>query len=284
MSATLTLRDLPRLPADVYHARPELGSSTLKALHKDGPEVARAMYVGEVSFDSAAMRFGTIVHSLVECGDELAGRIVVAPDSYKTADSDKFAAWLMALPPDKIGMTTREHAAAVSMAATIERAVATKPRHMKRFAELSIFWKETLDDGSELNCKCRPDILLLDEYQRHAINIDVKTCRDNGPFAVRRSILSYGYYIQQAHYEAGIRSLLGPEWSVWTEFLFVRSNPTVAKFAKIAELDAIEARGLWRGLLDEWQRRTAANDWVDVMMGDVSIGLFGGDEIEHDEE
>ncbi len=278
------IKALPYMPLAAYHARPELGATTLKALDRDGPEVARAIYSGEVRFESSSLRLGSAVHAVAESEEAARKLIRVAPSDYKTSDSIKFGEWSAQQDAGTICLTQREADEAYQMGMAVDNAIKQhKPRHLKRFAEVSLFWDETLPDGSPIACKCRPDILLVDPYQKHVVNIDIKSCRDNGPRACRSAILRYGYHIQQPHYEAGIRSFFGPEWSVWTEFLFIRSNPAVPKFVRISDLDSNAAAGHWRMLLADWSRRTQANDWCDPVISDLGLGLWQADETDETE-
>lgn len=64
--------------------------------------------------------------------------------------------------------------------------------------ESSYFW---IDEDSGVMLKARPDILHDNLY------VDLKTCDDASPYAFQKSMANYGYHIQAAMVEDGIRIL-----------------------------------------------------------------------------
>lgn len=78
-------------------------------------------------------------------------------------------------------------------------------------AESPIYWR---DEITGVPCKCRPDWLYVSSAE--ALIIDVKTTKDIKPRDFKFAIQRYGYWLQDAHYRAGVRATYGVE----STFLF----------------------------------------------------------------
>jgi hypothetical protein len=72
-------------------------------------------------------------------------------------------------------------------------------------AEMSGFWT---DSETGIQCKCRPDWLITVDEVVTGI-VDVKTCADASAEGFARSIASFGYDVQAAFYQDGLKALTG---------------------------------------------------------------------------
>lgn len=70
--------------------------------------------------------------------------------------------------------------------------------------EHSIYWTEPV---TELRCRCRPDFLVVTKNQ--AIILDIKTTGDASPWQFQRRVEDGGYWLQDAHYSAGVEAAFG---------------------------------------------------------------------------
>lgn len=72
--------------------------------------------------------------------------------------------------------------------------------------EQEVRWTDPL---TGLPLKCKPDWLL--PLDRLTLIVDLKTCADASPSEFKRSALSQQYWLQAAHYTAGVREEIGGE-------------------------------------------------------------------------
>jgi hypothetical protein len=270
-----------------YHARPELGSSTLKTLDRDGAEMAAAKASGSVESDSRDLLIGSAVHSFFE-GD-LEERFAVAPDvrGYKTSDADTFQTLAFTMEQEgKHLLTAREMATVKACSAALRAKFGTYLIGRQKWIEPSLFWNETDDAGRVVSCKCRPDVL-VDCGDKTALYLEIKTAGDNGPRAWKSACWRYGYWIQQAHYEAGIRACSNAA-TVRTIFVVVRKPaPYIVRLYEFDPLTQATAERQWRDLLNQYSRRLATNDWSDEVglnPTQIDLGMAVQDDLESCEQ
>ena len=186
----------------------------------------------------------------------------------------------MALSGDYRKLLTRDEASdAERLAQAMLRVFAGAYVGHPVFREPSLFWDEPTDYGP-IRCKCRPD-RLIDDWRGGAVYAEIKTSARIGTKAVKSAFWNFGYWIQQAHYEAGIRACGASQ--VETLFVFVRkAKPYDVGVYRISDDDRENARYQWRRLVNEWARRQAENDWSNgIMLRPETIHLgIRGDETE----
>lgn len=125
--------------------------------------------------------------------------------------------------------------------------------------EHAIYWT---DESTGIRCKCRPDFLVVND--KACVVLDVKTTSDVSPGEFQRRVESMAYWLQDAHYSAGVRAVFGKE----PLFLFLAVETTwpfacaVYEISQMDREDAFEAHrqllidvgacqesGIWE---DEW--------------------------------
>ena len=203
-----------------YHADPAVSASHLKEIARS-PYHYWARYLDPLRLPvepTPAMRFGSLVHCAVLESDQLQSRYGVCGPRNTKAGKEQAeqmaAAGIEAvtasdmLTANRIADSVRSHPAAAALLA-------------KGKAEQS-FWWDDLPTG--LRCKCRPDW-----YQGSTV-VDLKTCTDASPAAFARSVATYGYHLQAAHYLAGLH---GAE-----RFVFIAVEKTSPYAVAVYELDA----------------------------------------------
>ncbi len=132
--------------------------------------------------------------------------------------------------------------------------------------EVSGVW---IDKGTGLRCRAR-----YDAWASGApILVDVKTASDITPDGFARSVATYGYHRQQAHYSAGFRALTGqaPEM-----FLFAAVSSAAPFVAVPYLLDAeavAQGEAEIRHLLELFARCKESNRWPGP--GDSGIQTIG---------
>lgn len=271
---SLNLRYVAMLNA-AYHAdRTALGSSTLKALERQGPEYAAAYHAGEVRISSNALSVGAAVHAIID--GTFSDTFVAAPPErgYGTRESAKFEA--MAGDCAEAGkelLTRGEYEQATGCGNALRRFLASKYVCHNQWREPSLFWENETGDFGPVRCKCRPD-RLIDDGQGGAVYLEIKSSNDISPQAMRSSWWKYGYWLQQSHYEAGIIACGANR--VQTRFVCVRSSPPHdLRVYVMSDEDRDNAATRWAKLVAEWARRCAENDWTDASLDKPTVLHLG---------
>jgi len=116
--------------------------------------------------------------------------------------------------------------------------------------ELTLVWE---DPGTEIVCKAR-----IDALDRGSHFCDLKTTADLEKFT--RSIYSYGYHRQMAHYREGWRILTGAELVPWI-VVVESSSPYCVQSAPLAEDTLNEGGRERRKLLNLIEKCRKRGDW-----------------------
>ena len=175
-----------------YHADPAVSASHLHMVAKS-PYHYWSRYLNpdrQQVKPTAAMLFGTLVHTAVLEPDELRNRYDLAPNRRSTAGKE-LAADMEARGITPVSAADMDAALAMADAVRSHPAAAELLRHGK--AEQS-FWWDDADTG--LRCKCRPDWL------NGGTVIDLKTTTDASPAGFAKSVANFRYHVQDAHYLA----------------------------------------------------------------------------------
>lgn len=217
------------LAAAEYHASAALSASGIKKLLR-----SPAHYVYERTQQSTptdAMRIGTAVHTLI-LEPERAGEIVEMP---------AFAARTAAGRAERDAWLAAHESAQAFDAETlvnIRSAVAAVRAHpgaalllSDGVAERSLFWTDSAE-----KCECRAR---FDWHRSDGGIVDLKTTRDASREAFARSIGSFGYHIQAAHYWLGAEHALNESPAYWA-FVVVEVEPPFAVACYV--LDAASIR------------------------------------------
>lgn len=266
-----------------YHARPELGSSTLKCLSSEGAEITayKMSQTDSIATPSRALVIGSAIHAVMD--DTFEALFSIAPEGYKTADSDKFEALrLTELEAGKSLVTTREFVEIASCGESLKRRIGVHLIGRRRWKEASLFWTEpsTICQAG-IACKCRPDDV-IDNGTGGAIYLETKSAHDCSERAWRSAAWRYGYYLQQPHYEAGIRAC-GAN-SVRTIFVVVRKSPPHdVRFYELSLDDRIASETRWRELVEEYARRVRDCDWVCDSLANpttLTLGVTSHDDLD----
>ena len=189
----------PRIPDDQYHRWPYAAQSILKILRDQTPAHAKQA-MDHPSEPTPALRLGSAVHMAFLQPELFSSSYVSAPSVDRRTKEGK-AAWESFIQ-ENVGRTVLT-AGEMAQCLAVRESVAAHPTARKLLegdAELSAIWQ---DSDTGVWCKGR-----FDKVSRGIGAItDLKTTRDASPRSFTRSIWSYGYYIQAAHYLQGARAL-----------------------------------------------------------------------------
>ena len=213
-----------------YHADPALGSTSLKTLATKTP----AHYQWDKAHPkfSDAFTLGTAAHSLI-LEDDTDGIRVVQADNWLTKAAKEAKA--EALADGKQPLLTKEMTQVFMMRDAVMAHPLARAAFTGHAAEESVFWQHE----SSIALKCRPDALHQGGKLGNLI-VDLKTVQSAAPDEFAKSAANFGYHIQQAHYQAGLKSVTGEDYS----FAFVLVEKQAPYFVSVVELHADDvARG-----------------------------------------
>lgn len=226
------------MPADAYHATDAVSASLLKQIAKS-PAHAKA-YLQQQQEPTPAMLFGTAFHTCVLESERFDNEYAVFEGDKRTKDGK--ATYERLVSEGKTIISASDYATITAMASAIgDHPAASKLVRGDGKTEVSMFWD---DDETGLACKCRPDIWLM--RGAGSVIVDLKTTEDASPEGFSRSIQTYGYGIQAAHYLAG---------SGADAFLFVAVEKKAPFAVAVYELDPLSleiCEKQRRGLLEYW--------------------------------
>lgn len=219
------------VPAEVYH-RKELGVASTGALRKVRISAAkyRAWLDEEEKPRTPALSFGTACHMRLLEPERFARTYVVAPDfgdCRLKANKANRDAWRRERITD--GSTILEHADDAAIFRIVESIAAddlAAELLSGGFAEATLRWGDA-DTG--IICKARPDY-----YRRDvATCIDFKTAMDASEAGFNRSLSSFDYHLQAAHYVRGLEAIDEPI----EHFLFIVAEKEPPYDFGVFELD-----------------------------------------------
>lgn len=206
------------MPAAQYHAHPAVSKSVLDKIARS-PAHARAYLDGQREEATGAMVFGEALHCSVLEPRRFADQYRVFEGDRRTkagkeayeALTARGASVLSAADADAISamtMSVRKHPVAGGLLAD-------------GMAEASVFWQ---DERTGLECKARPDWW----HRERGLVVDLKTTDDASPAGFARSVATYRYHLQAAHYRAGTGC---------SRFLFVAVEKKAPYAVAVYELD-----------------------------------------------
>lgn len=194
------------LPAEDYHAIEALSASGAKLLLR-----SPAHYLASKSSPkepTAAMRLGTVVHTLILEPDKATAEIAVMPKFDRRTTIGKKAA--EEFEEDHRGKLVIDEGV-WSKASSIAEAVLKNPIVRDNLgggqSEVTMLWHQY-----DVPCKARID------YLTGSAILDVKTCNDASPEGFARQIATFQYHVQAAHYANGFREVVG--WDL-DRFVFI---------------------------------------------------------------
>ena len=185
----------PDVPEDEYHAWDAMSQSWLGVLDTTTPKHFRHRRLHPPA-PTAAMRFGTVLHTLLLSPFDFGTRFAIAPNAKKNviAGKKKWAAFEEALD-GREPVTSADYRKASAMAKAIRAFGPADNLLTGGQAEMSVVWD---DDETGIRCKLRTD------YWNSPLIVDVKTTLDANPDVFTRSLWNYGYHRQVAMYLDGM--------------------------------------------------------------------------------
>lgn len=245
-------------PAAAYHAAKGVSRGKLWDFRKR--RQFATMPPGE-SEQSDSMRLGSLVHSMIENGGHPSSSFAIVPDEFTTASGtlSKSKAAVKWISENAMNCETVATESELLKATTIYQELALLLYEMpleRAIHEQSIYWD---DSETGLLCKCRPDILIIGPDE--VLCIDIKTTKASDPHAFTLACETYGYHMQQAHYEAGIVAAYEKPVT-WLFAVCETVEPYAAAFYQIDNEQSEAARVQWRCVLTDYANAKRDNDFV----------------------
>lgn len=225
------------IPAEVYH-RKELGVVNCGALKEIArtPKHYRAWLAGGATAETPALLFGRALHALVLEPELFARQWARQPDfgDLRTKAGkerrDDWHAYHPGVTPISSGDWDRLHCMRDTV---MGHPIAGRLFH-GGVAESTAIWT---DQQHDLLCKARMDYYVADR----GLVIDLKSTEDASEAGFAKSVVTYRYHVQHAHYASAFQSL-GHELRA---FLFVAVEKTAPFAVNVHCLDGdAEARGI----------------------------------------
>ena len=210
---------IDHLSNEEYHADPAVSASHLHQVARSGQHYwARYVTkVPELPKSTAAMTMGSLVHCAVLEPDELLKRYGACPPRNTKAGKEA-AAEMQASGIEPVIESDLEQAQRMASAVRFHPYAAELLSAGK--AETSIWWD---DPHTGLRCKCRPD------WINGRVCIDLKTTTDASPKGFAKSVASFRYHVQDAHYMAS---------GLFDRFIFIAVEKEAPFAVACYELDA----------------------------------------------
>lgn len=252
------------MPADAYHAdHTAVNKSALSMLRKR-PRLYQATYIthtAPVEKPSAKMDLGTLAHAGLLEPDKLSDLFAIYPSDILASNgaASTKAAKAFADEQEALGRVVLKQAdfdCVLAMIASVKRVVGDWFKHPSR-KEHAVYWE---DKETGLRCKCRPDWLI--ETGKTAFILDLKTTADVSPFAFRKQCENFDYWLQRAHYSAGVASTTGLD----TEFYLIAVESEFPYSCAMYRLDgesAVQSERAWARLMAELRTRLDTGNWAD---------------------
>jgi len=231
LDAVPAVDDLSTTQAPIidYFDRPEVSQSALKELKKS-PRHCYVKYIEKSvqTEETDAMRFGTLVHMALFEPEKFINNCVVIPKVDKRTKAGKeLYAKTVEENQGKTIVDIEDYAEAIAIRDAILTKNVSKIILAGGIPEYEFYW---IDDETGLACKGKADYFFepSDKFPNGLI-VDLKSCADVNKFD--RSIIDYGYYIQQGWYCHGVKKIYNTK--DYPAFIFIaaeKSPPYEAAF------------------------------------------------------
>lgn len=261
------------VPADVYHALPYASNSRLSKLRRS-PAHLRA-YMDQPGESTTALRIGRAAHTSILEPDLFDREFVTAEQcSGIKKDGDRCAnsgvvlteldGWRCgvhirgttpSLDP-RIVVKTDDLATCRGMrAAVLAHPLASSLLRAASDTELTLVWD---DPETGVRCKARPDLYAPEIMD--GLFGDLKSCEDARADSFSRSVVSYGYAMQCAHYLDGAAVLRLPVYR-FVFFSVEKAPPHGVCLYELSQDDLIMAREQVHRLLCTWAMCAERSEW-----------------------
>lgn len=258
------------MPADEYHAVDAVSNSALSVMNRSMwhywqlyRNPARPPRVA-----TPAMLAGTLAHACILEPQSVAARYAIKPSGHdgRTKAGREWAESVAGLEV----IAAEQMQTAISQSAAFDAV----PELAAMFsgevhAEASFFW---IDKATGVYCKARPDLMQQTSDGKVRL-LDVKTTGDVAPEAFGRTVNTYGYHRQQAHYSTGVEAVTGMVVESFVFGVVSSAFPFLAVPYLLDDETAAQGVGEVATLLQRYADCDAKNEWPAYGRGYQVTGL-----------
>lgn len=265
------------VPFRRYLSHPGISRSALLTMLQKTPAHYRWEQDHADDAVSEAFLWGSAVHCCLQEPEEFAARYRPGPVNPKTGSEFgvQTQAWADAEDEAQAAGYTlyreawgvRDMAEAVKAHPDTRRILEGRP-----LIEATVIWQ---DEGSGLLCKARPDNLRIDL----GIFLDVKTTESAHPGKFADSAAKYGYFDQVAHYEAGLRAILGRDFNAWL-IAVEKAPPHCVGCYRVGEAEVEEGRRRVAWALGRIAACEKSGEWPGYREADLYAPKWWHDQLE----
>lgn len=221
------------MPEAEYHALPALGSGDVSRLHRSAAHYRAKADADDESTDAQVI--GTAIHLAVLEPARFAAEVVVSPAFNRRTNAGKADAEAWALVhAGRVVLEQDDYDIAQRCGDAVRAHPAARALLAEGAPEVTLQW---IDEATGTPCKARLDWLRPDMGV-----VDLKSTRDAAPAGFARSIATFGYARQAAHYSRGVRAVLGVDMPFWT-FIAVEKEPPFAVGVYVLDDESMAAAG-----------------------------------------
>lgn len=209
-----------------YHARPEFSSSQLKDMLRSGAHFHANNITKEVKKEtSAAMSFGTLIHTMFLEPELFNDEFVIAPEFNRRSKDGKAQA--EAWQAENLGKTlvSQEHVNHAVRIAEQLRSLSSYKLMTDNYClnEASIFFKDPIFG---LSLRIRPDSHIPPcRAFPNGLILDVKSTTDARPHAFSKKCSDFAYDLSAAMYQEGFQQYYGTEQK--PDFIFLVAESSI---------------------------------------------------------
>jgi hypothetical protein len=259
-----------------YHQDYEHVSKSMLSHFLHSPAAYARYYINQVEKppQPAGVSTGSIVHEVVLNGRSLFDDVLhIYPDDCLNKSGrligENAKAFRESLGPEQYAVKEQEAEQiqqVVSAARSIVQRLQVVDDRPSVF-EQAIRWEAELLTGDVIKCRCKPD--MLQEYDEMVVVTDLKISEQPTPDDFRRVSSRFHYWLQDAHYSAGVAAKYGKP--VLFRFLVVENsmNPRCGCY-QYNEISRDASVGEWELILADIANRKKTGDWSDKWTQEVT--------------
>lgn len=250
-----------------YHNHPAISRSGVMLFKKSPLHFWNRYFNHEVEEkNSSALILGNAFHALILEPKLFEDKYCIAPkvDKRTSAGKEELARF-EAANFGKVLLSQEQYEQIFHMSESVSNSKIAYDLIKQGMHEKSAFWT---DSKTDVQCKCRPDILTLDMV------CDIKTSSDASYQAFQRDIYNYGYHIQAAMISDGLLSACDANIDEFI-FIVIEKEPPYAVAIYCLNKESIElGRKEYQEVLDQYKDCRSKNEWPGYKTREITLPAY----------
>lgn len=206
---------------------------------------------------------GSALHTLILEPNEFEKRYFVVPEFSKITKEGK-ARWetIKTEIGHKETLSSSQYQILQAMVESFQKYELTNQLLETAAIEQSLYWN---DSGTNILCKCRPDIL------RSNMICDLKTAKDGSPRSFQYAAFNYGYHIQAAMIQEALMEIKKVQIKDFLFLVIEKSAPYVISIYQLDQASIEQGRYEFKQLLMRYKHCLEMNDWPAYEIQEISL-------------